>query len=582
MTTNCQEIRKCVRPTKINNDYVCKLDVNRQSFDWLQPYNKSDTKSGITGTSFLIHDLNDTDSDFLILVTAYHVVEMGISIRVHIETLSEPRLATVICFNPDLDMALVKVDMSKQEKAELCKTSCGLYLGDSDSLKPLDNVQAIGFALADPLQSTAGVVSGRTTTAIQLDAAVNPGNSGGPVVDDDGNVVGIVVSGIDKAQNVNFAAPINECIDSMQRMLNRVIKGEQEPVFERCASFNAILSHASKSLLKSCSDNCDGCYISYISPTSCLKEAGIQEGDFIHRVSIGGFTSNVDRLARIKLDKLWPTPLSVETLLSRMTAHSEKQPQEAIIYVYPQDGSSLKEKKIKLQENTNNFREINAEQEHVEYILFAGLVFMILTVGHLKKSQTLRTILLPYMIKPEIRQESVIIVSHVHPESPLISMGRVKVGSIITHVNGIPVKKLDDLKKVISEGPKYMKFRLIDSSVCACSIEDANKADFDVKTRLNWKEPVVVKEPVKKSQHHISNLAKGVEKLVSFKSNTRFNKADKSTKDSNQGASITTEKETKSVKKNNNKIETNTEVKTDKPAENNRSDVKKLLSVLKN
>ena len=38
MTTNCQEIRKCVRPTKINNDFVCKLDVNRQSFDWLQNF----------------------------------------------------------------------------------------------------------------------------------------------------------------------------------------------------------------------------------------------------------------------------------------------------------------------------------------------------------------------------------------------------------------------------------------------------------------------------------------------------------------------------------------------------------------
>jgi len=61
---------------------------------------------------------------------------------------------------------------------------------------------------------TTGVVSRVTSKTIQTDAAANPGNSGGPAVDKQGNVVGILVSG--GGENLNFAVPIAKVCRSLR------------------------------------------------------------------------------------------------------------------------------------------------------------------------------------------------------------------------------------------------------------------------------------------------------------------------------------------------------------------------------
>jgi serine protease Do len=62
---------------------------------------------------------------------------------------------------------------------------------------------------------TTGVISRITYNRIQADAAANPGNSGGPAVDKDGHVVGILLAG--GGENVNFAVPIDRACVSIRR-----------------------------------------------------------------------------------------------------------------------------------------------------------------------------------------------------------------------------------------------------------------------------------------------------------------------------------------------------------------------------
>ncbi len=109
------------------------------------------------------------------------------------------------------DLALVRLDSNGLPYASL---------GDSDLLKPGQLVVAIGNPLGFQSTVSAGVVSalGRSLRApdgrliegvIQSDAALNPGNSGGPLVTSDGRVVGINSAIIAGAQNISFSVPSN-------------------------------------------------------------------------------------------------------------------------------------------------------------------------------------------------------------------------------------------------------------------------------------------------------------------------------------------------------------------------------------
>lgn len=112
--------------------------------------------------------------------------------------------AKVIGYDKLLDLAVIKVD---------AKPDYVFSFGDSAELASGQKVLAIGSPVGLENTVTSGIVSAsgrkllQTGNAIQIDAALNPGNSGGPLIDETGSVVGVVFAGMTQYQSLNFAIP---------------------------------------------------------------------------------------------------------------------------------------------------------------------------------------------------------------------------------------------------------------------------------------------------------------------------------------------------------------------------------------
>ncbi|OGI71572.1 hypothetical protein A3B84_02045 [Candidatus Nomurabacteria bacterium RIFCSPHIGHO2_02_FULL_35_13] len=154
-----------------------------------------------------------------LIVTNRHVVDQKDVEYTVFTNDGKKHTAKVIARDPVLDIALIKIDSPTGESFPY------LSLGNSNSLQIGQSVIAIGNALGEYRNTVSvGVISGlaRSVVAgdssgktelldhvIQTDAAINLGNSGGPLLDLSGNVIGVNVAIAQGSQNVGFALPID-------------------------------------------------------------------------------------------------------------------------------------------------------------------------------------------------------------------------------------------------------------------------------------------------------------------------------------------------------------------------------------
>ena len=157
------------------------------------------------------------------VVTNNHVVDGASDITVTLDD-GSTETAELVGADPRSDLAVLHID-----RTDLTP----LALGDSDKIQVGDPVVAIGNALdlgAEPTV-TGGLISAKDRTItepngsvlvdlIQTDAAISPGNSGGPLLDMTGHVVGINTAVAGQGQNIGFAIAINRANDLIEQLRN--------------------------------------------------------------------------------------------------------------------------------------------------------------------------------------------------------------------------------------------------------------------------------------------------------------------------------------------------------------------------
>jgi len=248
------------------------------------PKDKNALKQIGAGTGFIV-------SENGLIVTNKHVIEDDKAVYSILTNEGEAYDVEILSKNPVQDIAILKIKNTEDKNFE------ALRLGNSSSLKLGQSVIAIGNALGEFQNSVSvGVVSGlqRNVLAqgngtfeslediIQTDAAINRGNSGGPLLNLRGEVIGINTAVSMGGENIGFAIPINKAKRDLEQVLNQgriayPFVGIRYVIIDEEYASNQDLSVNYGALIVKSKKGED----SSIIPNSPAEKAGLREEDII-------------------------------------------------------------------------------------------------------------------------------------------------------------------------------------------------------------------------------------------------------------------------------------------------------------
>ncbi|MFN2386817.1 MAG: Do family serine endopeptidase [Thermoanaerobaculia bacterium] len=381
-----------------------------------QPREEEEHRETQGGTGFVI-------SEDGYIVTNFHVIEQADRVRVRLSN-REQVDAKVVGQDQATDLALLKVEGRNRFTP--------LALGDSDRLRVGDWVMAIGDPLTFDKTVTVGVVSAKDRSGltadpgtrsfenfIQTDAAINFGNSGGPLINVNGEVVGINTAMFRPAQNIGFAVPVNtlKTILPQLRDKGKVVRGylginirnvDQDTV----AAFN----------LK----NMEGAFVESVVEGEPADKAGVRPGDTIVSVDNVPVKDTRDLIGYV----------------------SGKAPKSNVRLTIMRDGKEMT--------LAASLAERGAEGQDPEETREAGAGNGSrgkIGISVYELTQQLRQ---TYRIEPGIQG---IVVMDVKEVSPAGEAG-IQEGDVITQVNGRPVRSTEEFGRLVADAKKGEYLRL--------------------------------------------------------------------------------------------------------------------------
>ena len=235
------------------------------------------SSSAVAGTGFII-------SDDGYILTNNHVVAYAVrdGLSVTVMTYDGTQYdAEIVGADEGNDIAVLKIEATGLNP---------VVFADSESIAVGDTVYAVGNPLGElDFTMTTGLVSAldRTITTdesyvpinmFQIDAAVNPGNSGGPVYNAAGQVIGVVTakSSATGVEGLGFAVPANDAVNIANELMENgfVVSRVQLGIETRTLSSSAARYYGQGA----------GVYVVEVNPGSCAEAAGLRPGDVITAV----------------------------------------------------------------------------------------------------------------------------------------------------------------------------------------------------------------------------------------------------------------------------------------------------------
>ena len=380
---------------------------------------EEDRKELSGGTGFIIEPEG-------YILTNNHVVENADKVEVLYGEKDDIYNAKVIGRDPATDLALLKIEGSKPFPV--------VKMGDSDRLRVGDWAMAIGDPLNFEKTVTVGVISGKGRQAglsratqsfeklIQTDAAINFGNSGGPLVNIRGEVIGINTAISRFAQNIGFAVPINEA----KRLLPQLKKGKVVRGF---------LGVTVRSLDKDLQEafglkSTDGVLVESVEKGMPGDKAGLKHGDVIVKVD--------DQPTKINRD-----------LIDYI---SSKAPGSKVTVTFIRDGKERTSVASLETRAIDGEKPAPAPEEEKEAKEKIGITLKSL-------DPTLRR---GYQIDKAAQKG--VVITHVKPVSPAADANLAE-GDVILEVNGVEISSVDDYQAEVKKAAKskWIRFYILRS-----------------------------------------------------------------------------------------------------------------------
>jgi serine protease Do len=342
-----------------------------------------------------------------LVITNFHVIEGATSVKVHLG--DRDYTAEIKGTDKATDIALLKINAGQPLRY--------IELGDSDNVRVGDWVMAVGNPLNLDKTVTTGVVSAKGRSIgigdvsfenfIQTDAAINFGNSGGPLINMQGQVVAIATAINWGAENIGFAVPVNTLKEILPQLRE---KGRVSRGYLGIGVRNLDYTQAQAWGLP----DTNGALVQTVENDTPARDAGIQHGDVILTVDGRKIKTTRDLIGYV----------------------SAKGPNTTVTLDVWRDGKMIK-KDVKLRERPgqDDQEAENDEPEENGGIEWLGIQYQDLT-------NALRG---AHGVPDDVDG---IVVTNVAPTSPLYDQF-VRPGSIISEVNGRPIEGVADFEKAV-------------------------------------------------------------------------------------------------------------------------------------
>lgn len=448
-----------------------------------EPFKPAEQVGRAHGSGFIFSHTDARGKEHFYIGTNRHVIEDAFELVVALPDICGPHARFPVRLKrvyPKRDIAILEFTAEGEELfRNKLRDAAGfngiiptVTLGDSNELASGEEIMVVGYPLIHELKSSCGHISGITGKPVwnaedfflQISAATSGGNSGGPVFNKQGQVIGILTGSMTRGQNCNLIIPINHFINALDTLLS-----DDETIPTVLTSHLGIITQETDlSLLKAVGCEAEsGVYINHVVAGSAAELAGIRAGDVLTKVAkealdCDGYIKNIWGK---KLTHYVPWP----------EALNQVRFGEIIPFSIDRNGTKYDFEIARPLTDTRVIRESFPCFESIPYLAFGGLVLQNVSQMHeelaVSDGKIANVDLYAYLSNPQHIDSHAVVISRVYVGSTAFYCEPLSRGTIITHVNGKRVRTLDDVAAACAAtSMPYITITTHTGELCALSV----------------------------------------------------------------------------------------------------------------